>query len=66
MGLQAIIFPLHPELFQIKYHSQEEQLRSNVLFPSRRKTAETKVVLAQCKGTLSLNGTTHPQIGTAF
>ena len=66
MGLQAIIFPLHPELFQFKYHSQEEQLCSNVLFLSRQKTAETKVVLAQCKGALCLNGTTHPQIGTAF
>ena len=66
MGQQAIIFPLHPELFQIKCQGQEEQLRSDVLFPTRQETAETEVVLEQRKGALYLNGTTHPQIDTAF
>ena len=61
MRSQSPFVAFHPELFQVKSKRQEELLRANVLFPTREKTAETKIVFEQPKRTLHLNRTTLTQ-----
>ena len=47
------MFTLHPQLFQVKRHSQQEQLG---LAPGE-KPAEAKVAFEQGKGAFHLDGT---------
>ena len=70
MGFQPPIFPFHPEFFQVKSHSQEEQLCPDVLggvgFSSGKKTAEAKVRFEQRKSSLYLDRTAHAQIDSTL
>ena len=55
MGLQPTIFLLHPILFQVKSQPKEEQLYSNICFPTGQEPAEAEVCLQEPKCTLHLN-----------
>ena len=44
------VFPLHPQLFQVKGHSQEEQLRADIGPVAGEEPAEAKIVFQQGKG----------------
>ena len=66
MRSQSPLVPLHPELFQIKCKRQEEQFRANVLFPPRKKSAESEVVFEQSKSALHLDRPAQAQMNTVF
>ena len=61
-GLEPALFPLHPQLFQVKGQGQQEQLRADVGLAPGQKTAESKVVLQQTKGALHLNRAAKTQM----
>ena len=50
------MFPLHPQLFQIKRDRQQEQLGTNVGPAAGEKAAEAKVTFEQSKCALHLDG----------
>ena len=66
MSFQSFVFPLHPELFQVKCHCEKEQFRSDIFLSAGEKTTKTEVCFEQRKRPLHLNGTTHTQIDPAF
>ena len=43
-GLESAVFPLHPQFFQVKGHSQEEEFRTDIGSAPGEKPAESKVV----------------------
>ena len=49
-GLEPAVFPLHSQLFQVKGHVQEEQLRADIGPSAGEKPAETKIIFQQGKG----------------
>ena len=53
------MFPLHPQLFQVKSDSQKEQLGSDIGLATGEESAEAKVIFEQSKGPLHLNGATQ-------
>ena len=56
------MFPLHPQLFQIKSHGQQEQLGSDVGPAAGEESAEAKVVFEQSKCPLHLDGAAQAQM----
>ena len=56
------MFPLHPQLFQVKCHGQQEQLGADIGLASGEKAAETKVIFQQGKSPLHLNGPAQAQV----
>ena len=64
--LQPPVFPLHPQLFQVKRQRKEKQLNAHVRLASSQESAETKVRFQQSKGTLYLDGTAQAQIDAAL
>ncbi len=60
------MFPFHPQLFQIKCHSQQEQLRAYICLAPGKKSAEAKVVFQQTKGALHLDGAAQAQMDAPF
>ena len=62
MRFQPSIFPLHPELFQVKRHCEEEEFCSDILLSTGEETTKSKICLEQSKSTLHLNRTAHTQI----
>ena len=61
-GLEPAVFPLHPQLFQVKGHSQKEQLRADIGLSAGVKPADTKIIFQQGKGTLHLDGAAKAQM----
>ena len=62
MRLQSAVFPLHPQLFQVKRQREQEQLRSHVCLAAREKSAEAKVGFQKSKSAFHLDGAAQPQI----
>ena len=56
------MFPLHPQLFQIKCHGQQKRFCPYIYPASGEKSAETKVVFQQSKSPLHLNGSAQAQM----
>ena len=66
MCFQTVVFPFHPEFFQVKSHGQKEKLCPDVLFSPGQKTPKSKVCFEQRKGAFHLDGTAHTQVNPAF
>ena len=66
MRFQTTVFPLHPELFQVKCHCEEEKFCSDIFLPPGEETTKSKVCLEQSKSTLHLNRAAHTQIDPAI
>lgn len=60
------MFPLHPQLLQIKCHGLQEQLRPDVGPPPGQKSAEAEVLFQQGKGPLHLDGAALPQMNAPW
>ena len=56
------MFPLHPQLFQVKSDSQKKQLGSDVGPAAGEESAEAKVVFEQSKCPLHLDGAAQAQM----
>ena len=61
-GLAPAVFPLHPQLFQIKCQGQQKQLGADVSLASGQKATESKVTFKQAKCALHLNGAAKTQM----
>jgi len=59
MRFQTRVFPLHPELFEMKGQTMEEQIRADIGFAPCEKTPEGKVCLEQGESAFDLNGSAH-------
>ena len=66
MRSQSIVFPLHPELFQVETQCQKIHFSCDIGLPSGQKTAKFKVGFQQAKGTFHLNGPAFPYIDAIF
>ena len=60
------MFPLHPQLFQVKGQCQQEQLRADVALAPCQKPAEPKVIFEQAKGPLHLDGAAETQVNPSL
>ena len=56
------MFPLHPQLFQVKSDSQKEQLGSDIGLATGEESAEAKIVFQQGKSALHLDGAAQTQM----
>ena len=55
MGLQLILFPFHPQLFEIKSQSRKVAFRFHIHLFFRDKSAEAKVIFEKAKGAFHLD-----------
>lgn len=60
------MFSLHPQLFQVERHNQQEQLGADICLAPGEKPAKTKVAFEQGKGAFHLDGTAQAQMDAAF
>lgn len=65
MRFQSLVFPLHPQLFEVESQAQEEQLCADVGLSVCEETPEGKVCFEQRKSPFHLNGAAHAQINAS-